>query len=255
MTLSRKSGETTRLTELPILREAIVKRPITNVIADKLAGLIASGILQVGDPLPSERELAVALNVSRDAVRGGIQILSAQGILEISQGARTRVRRSDVGPVTVGLATARAVDAYNLDSVHAARLLVERQVVADAALGIDDSGIALLEALLASQKDALDDPVRFLISDREFHVAIYQASPNRLLADFSTDLYAYMMEYRREAVARPGAIATSYADHVAIVEALKAHDPEATAEAFAVHTGRIYATTQLLIQGEPGPDA
>ena len=251
----RKAGDPARLTELPTLREAIVKRPITNVIADKIAGLIASGILQVGDPLPSERELAVALNVSRDAVRGGIQILAARGILEISQGARTRVRRSDVGPVTVGIATARAVDAYNLDSVHAARLLVERQVVAGAALGIDARGIAQLEALLASQKDALDDPVRFLISDREFHVAIYQASSNRLLADFSTDLYAYMMEYRREAVAQPGAIATSYADHVAIVEALKRHDPEAAAEAFAVHTGRIYATTQLLMQGETGPGA
>jgi DNA-binding FadR family transcriptional regulator len=255
MPLHKKNGDKPQLTELPTLREAIVKRPITNVIADKLAGLIASGILQVGDPLPSERELAVALNVSRDAVRGGIQILAAQGILEISQGARTRVRSSDVGQVTVGLATARAVDAYNLDSVHAARLLVEQQVVAEAALGIDARTIAQLEALLASQKNALDDPVRFLISDRAFHVTIYQASPNRLLADISTDLYAYMMEYRREAVGRPGAIATSYADHVAIVDALKAHDPIAAAEAFAVHTGRIYATTQLLIQGEPEPDA
>ncbi len=59
-----------------------------------------------------------------------------------------------------------------------------------------------------------------------------------------------MMEYRRKAVARPGAIATSYADHVAIVEALKARDPEAAAAAFAVHTGRIYTTTHLLMKGD-----
>ena len=43
-------------------------------------------------------------------------------------------------------------------------------------------------------------PVRFLISDREFHVAIYRAAENPLLADFTMDLYAYMLEHRRRAV-------------------------------------------------------
>jgi DNA-binding FadR family transcriptional regulator len=245
-----KTRDPMRLTELPGFKEAIVKPSLTNVISDKIAALIASGILQVGDALPSERELAVALNVSRDAVRGGIRHLAARGILEISQGARTRVRRSDVGPVTIGIAAARAVEAYDIEAVHGARLLVERQVVADAARNMDAQRIALLETLLDAQRKTLEDPVRFLICDHEFHVAIYQASPNRLLADFCTDLYTYMMEYRREAVSRPGAIAVSYADHTAIVEALRAHDPDAAADAFAAHTGRIYTTTQVLMQGE-----
>jgi DNA-binding FadR family transcriptional regulator len=245
-----KSSEPARLTELPTFRKSIVKRPLTNVISEKIAELIASGILQIGDALPSERELAVALNVSRDAVRGAIQNLAARGILEISQGARTRVRRNDVGPITVGIATARAVEAYDIESVHAARLLVERQVVAEAASNMDDRQIALLDTLLDAQKKAIKDPVRFLICDHEFHAAIYQASPNRLLADFSTDLYSYMMEYRRQVMARPGAIATSYADHLAIVQALRARDPEAAVLAFAVHTGRIYQTTQVVMRGK-----
>jgi DNA-binding GntR family transcriptional regulator len=59
-----------------------------------------------------------------------------------------------------------------------------------------------------------------------------------------------MMEYRRQVMSRPGAIAISYADHLAITEALRARDPEAAAEAFAAHTGRIYTTTQGLMQGE-----
>jgi DNA-binding FadR family transcriptional regulator len=183
-------------------------------------------------------------------VRGGIQNLAARGILEISHGARTRVRRSDVGPLTIGVATARAVEAYDIESVHAARLLIEKEVVADAARHIDQRRLALLDTLLNAQKRAIEDPVRFLISDHEFHAAIYQASPNRLLADFSTDLYSYMMEYRRRVMARPGAIAISYSDHLAITDALRAHDPDAAAEAFAIHTGRIYTTTQGLLQGE-----
>jgi DNA-binding FadR family transcriptional regulator len=249
MSSSPKNLDPALIAELPSFREAIVKRPITSVISDKIAALIASGILQVGDALPSERHLAAALNVSRDAVRGGIQMLAARGILEISHGARTRVRSNEVGPVGVGFAAVRAVNSYDIESVHAARMLIDPQVVADAARNIDAAGIARLEVLLETQTEALDDPVQFLISDREFHVALYQASGNPLLADISTDLYAYMMEYRREALTDPGAIATSYADHVAIVDAVRARDPEAAAAAFIMHTGRIYATTQPFMKG------
>ena len=218
-----------------------------DAIADKIAGLIASGILQVGDPLPSERDLAASLNVSRETVRGAVQILGTKGIIGISHGSRTRVLRADVGSVAIGISTARAEDAYDLDSVHAARTLLERQVVADAARRADDALLAELEASLDAQRAAGTDAVRFLIADREFHVAIYRASGNPLLADFATDLYAYMMGHRRVAVSQSGAIATSFSDHLAIVAALRSHDVEQAVAAFATHTRRIYDTTHALL--------
>jgi DNA-binding FadR family transcriptional regulator len=160
------------------------------------------------------------------------------------------VLRSDVGPVTIGFATARAIDAYDIESVHASRLLVERRVVADAARRIRSDTLDSLETSLEAQKAATNDAVRFLICDREFHVTIYRASGNPLLADFATDLYAYMMDHRRMAVARPGAIATSYRDHLAIAAALRDRDPETAVQAFTVHTERIYETTRSLL-GKP----
>ncbi|WP_449255315.1 FadR/GntR family transcriptional regulator [Bosea sp. (in: a-proteobacteria)] len=248
MSASPKGSEAIVLAEVPSFRDAIVKRSLKNVIADRIAGLIASGLVQVGDTLPSERQLASSLNVSRETTRGAILLLASRGILEISHGARTRVVRSDVGEITIGFGQARAINAYDIDSVHDARLLIERRVVADAARRIDDAALAALDGFLAVQKEAFDDPVGFLICDREFHATIYRASGNALLADFATDLYTYMMEYRRTAVARPGAIATSYADHAAIVAALRDHDPDAAVAAFAVHTDRIYQTTQSALK-------
>lgn len=236
------------LTKVPAFRDAIVKRSIKDVVADKIGGLIASGILQVGDALPSERDFAASLNVSRETVRGAIQILDTRGIIGVSHGSRTRVLRADVGSVAIGVATARAIDAYDLDSVHAARMLVERQVVADAARRADHVILAELEASLEAQRAAGTDAVRFLIADREFHVTIYKASGNPLLADFTTDLYAYMMGHRRVAVSQPDAVSTSVADHVAIIDALRSHDVERAVEAFATHTGRIYDTTRALLK-------
>jgi hypothetical protein len=49
------------------LQEAIHKQTAKEIIRDKLVSLIASGILQVGDELPSERELAAMLSASASA--------------------------------------------------------------------------------------------------------------------------------------------------------------------------------------------
>lgn len=232
------------LHDVPSFGATIVKRSIKDQVADKIAALIASGILQVGDPLPGEREFAAALNVSRETVRGGIQTLALQGVLDVSQGARTRVARAEVGRVTIGLATARAIDTYDLDAVHAARLLVEREILADVARDPGAALLSALESLLKVQRDALDNPVRFLISDREFHLTIYHAGRNPLLGDFASDLYSYMMDRRRRVVAQPGAIARSTDEHAAIVAALQARDPDASVAAMVAHTERITNTTR-----------
>ena len=225
-------------------REAIVKRSIRDSIADKIAALIASGVLQVGDMLPSERDVAAVLNVSRETIRGAVQILAARGILEVSHGARTRVVKAEVGSVTIGIGKAQAINAYGIEAVHAARLVVERELVTGAARRIDDATLAMLDASLDAQGRVGEDAVRFLICDREFHFMIYAAGGNPLLADFAYDLYAYMMQHRRHAVGQPGAIARSIEDHRAIMHALRLRDPAAAVEAFAAHTERIYVTTR-----------
>src|SRR5690349_13485248 len=100
------------------LRDGLVKRGMRDIICDKLQMLIASGVLQVGDVLPGERELAAALGVSRETVRGAVQTLSVRGILEVSHGARTRVVSAEVGPITIGIGKPKALDSYDIDTVH-----------------------------------------------------------------------------------------------------------------------------------------
>lgn len=222
-------------------------------ISDKIASLVASGILQVGDELPSERELAALLAVSRETVRGAIQTLAAIGVVAVSQGSRTRVVSRKIDTLKIGVTSPGAINAYDLDSVHNARLLVERAVAAEAASRIDDSTLARLEQSLTIQKQTMRDPVHFLICDREFHLTIYRSCGNPLLADFVTDLYTFMLDHRRIAVSRSGAIEASYLDHVAIYEALSAHDPQAATDAFGRHIDRIYATTVDILAEEAKP--
>jgi DNA-binding FadR family transcriptional regulator len=233
--------------QVPGVWTEINKRTVREKISDKLGSLIASGILHLGEELPSERELASLLSVSRETVRGAIQTLAAKGILEVSHGTRTRVINQNVDTRKIGVTSPSAINTYDIESVHGARLLVERAVVSEAAYRIDDETLLRLERSLAIQKETARDPVHFLICDREFHLAIYRCSANPLLADFVIDLYTFMLDHRRVAMSRPGAIEMSYRDHVEIFEALSAHDPDAVTAAFGRHIDRIYSTTVAIM--------
>ena len=236
---------------ISLLQETIHKQTAKDMIRDKIVSLIASGILQAGDELPSERELANMLMVSRETVRGAIQRLAGEGVVQVSQGARTRINNVnvEVGAQRIGVTNPASINGYTLEEVHAARLLVETAVVADAAGRLGVESIGRLEDSIVSQEAAINDPVRFLICDREFHLTIYHASSNTLLTDFVIDLYTYMLDNRRIAMGKPGAIARSLEDHRFIVNALKMGNPEAVSAAFANHIRSIHITSRA-VRGE-----
>lgn len=234
------------LNQVPTIGRALTRQTARDVVADKLTTLIATGMLRAGDELPGERELAHVLTVSRETVRGAIQMLAARGFVEVSQGSRSRVADVDLSHLPVTIAAPSAIDRYDLEAVHGARLLVELDVVRQAAARVDGETIAKLESLLEAQRGVGSDTMRFLICDREFHLEIYRAAGNPLLTDFVIDLYGYLMDQRRQAMAEPHAIEDSYADHVEIVEALRRRDGAAVVEAFRRHLTRIYETTRAM---------
>ncbi|MGR3435117.1 MAG: FadR/GntR family transcriptional regulator [Shimia sp.] len=224
------------------------RRSIKQQIADKIAALIGSGVLAVGDPLPAERDLAHAMGVSRETVRGAILILSTHGVLQVVQGARTLVASDDVGELALA-PLPRHTGGYGLEDVHEARLLVEGRLAALAAERVDAATLDRLDALVADQVAGAGDPVRFLMLDREFHTLVYRAGCNAALADIATTLYAHLLDQRRRVVARPGAVARAIADPRDILAALRARDSAAAAAAFAVHEQRIYDTTRRMLDG------
>ncbi len=177
--MSLRAPPTSVFAQVPHLRAEIGRRTVRERISDKLASLIASGILQVGEELPSERDLAALLAVSRETVRGAIQTLAATGVVAVSQGSRTRVVSRKIDTLKIGVTSPSAINAYELNSVHKSRVLIERAVAAEAAVHIDNSTLARLEQSLAIQKQTMRDPVHFLICDREFHLTIYRSAAIR----------------------------------------------------------------------------
>ncbi len=219
------------------LRAGLSKRTVRAQITDKLAGMIASGLLRPGDELPSERDLAEALEISRETVRGAIQALESRGMVEVAQGARSRV----LGPENwLAPPPTSAIARYTPEEVHAARTLLEVDAAREAARRIDNAQLAHLHWLMQAQGDALDDPAAFHICGSEFHASIHRAAGNRLLAAFLLEVYGQAQQLRRPALEAPGAAKRSWQDHHRIFDAIAARDPDAAAAAMAAHLGRIH---------------
>jgi DNA-binding FadR family transcriptional regulator len=226
--------------ELPGLDRELSKRTIKEQISDKLAYMICSGLLQVGDELPSERDLAATLDVSRETVRGAIQTLAALRMIEVAQGARTRVVRTDGYELHDVVAALRGLQRHGPHTVNEARLAMETAVIRVAAGRITDKDLRRMERLLQAQAGMFDDPVQFQISDREFHSIMYEASGNALLASYAHDLYAHALGTRRTVLKRTGSVRQGYEDHLAIYHALNTRDPERAAAAVVRHLDHAY---------------
>jgi DNA-binding FadR family transcriptional regulator len=241
-TLSR-SATMQIIPRLPGERNGISKRTIKEQISDKLAYMIHSGLLRVGDELPSERELATTLGVSRETVRAAIGILQVRRMIEINQGARTRVLGTGPFALHETVSTLGNLRERSFAEVAEARDAVEVQVIRLAAQRIRAPELKRLTNLVRDQEAMFNDPVRFQISDREFHSILYEACRNTLLKDVAADFYDYALEYRRRAMQRPGAIARSVADHQGIVAALKLRSSDAAEAAAHAHLEQVRKTT------------
>ncbi|TQM29470.1 FCD domain-containing protein [Nocardia bhagyanarayanae] len=71
--------------------QPVVKRSVSADVFEQIAANVLSGELAPGSTLPSERQLAEALGVSRPAVREALQRLAAAGLVAVRQGDATTV--------------------------------------------------------------------------------------------------------------------------------------------------------------------
>lgn len=228
-------------------KKDINKESVRLQVSQKLIQMIQSGLLQVGDDLPSERELAALFEISRESVRAALQTLAAKGLLEIQHGMKTKI-------VSRELINQPKLDTLELWSeptlrhVDEARRQIETIIIQNAARYITNQDLNKLQRLLDGQKELFDDPVRFQVSDRLFHTIIYQAGKNPILAEFAEELYSYALEFRRKALKRKGAIEQSYYDHCRVMAALRSHDPEEAQNAMLAHISKVNQTTEMEIE-------
>lgn len=223
--------------EKPIVRESVAE-----LVAHRLLEMVKAGILKSGDQLPPERELAVSLNVSRPSVREAIRGLSILGVVRTRQGGGAYISELDaeslLGPIQFFL----SLEDMNIRELYDARSLIESDVARRAAEHITDEELQQLQQLIDEQK-AIDDALAFRMSDFAFHETIWKAARNAFLKRIGESLNVLGLEFRKRASETGGVLEQSVRDHKRLLDALKAHDPDAAAAAAARHMRNVYKST------------
>ncbi|MBR8740778.1 FadR/GntR family transcriptional regulator [Nocardiopsis sp. MG754419] len=207
MSVSDPDGGTTPPADAPRLRDRVVA---------SLLELIRELELTPGRALPTERELAARLSVSRNVVRQAFDILEERGIVRSRRGSGRFLRTVEdvAAPVDP-----RTLEAASIADILEARFVIEEQCVVMACQRRTTSEVREL-ARLGARLRTWDDNV-------EFHVALAAATHNFMLERLvrqQLDLGAQL--HQRDRYDDPAQLAHMRSEHEAIVRAVEDRDEE-----------------------------
>ncbi len=139
--------------------------------------------LKPGDFLGTESELAARHGVSRIVARDALRTLEAFGIVEIRMGKGGGARIARGNPHLFAEALAVQMDLHGVTpaEIMDAQRAIECLAAELAAEKATDADIARLHELVAAAEAAIGDNARYTRLSRDFHLAVAEASHNRVL--------------------------------------------------------------------------
>ena len=202
---------------------------------DRLREQIIEGKMESGGIMPPEGKLCETMGVSRTVIREAMRMLSAHGLVEVSQGRCPRVRPAD--PLTVvetfGTYLQRG-DHTLLDLVEVRRPLEAEIAVLAASRAKPPQIKAMQEAIDAmASASSLEEQVE---ADVLFHSLLADAAGNPLFPMLLKTLAGVMRKSRRETLVQTG-VERALPGHRAVLAAIRNGDAVAARTAMFEHLG------------------
>lgn len=177
---------------------ATIRAPASyELVVDQIRRAIQIGRFLAGEKLPSERELADQLGVSRTTVREAIRVLQGEGLIETRRGRAGGA--TVIAPRTTPEARRQMVRQRlaELENLFDYRLAIEPAAAALAAQRRTKRDISELQTTLSDLRELAkapdaQGPSRFLAVDTEFHHRIAVAARNPQLINAVSDARAAM---------------------------------------------------------------
>jgi GntR family transcriptional regulator, transcriptional repressor for pyruvate dehydrogenase complex len=210
-------------------------------IVTQIKDAIRNGQLKVGDRLPSERELAEQLGVSRVTVRDALRVLEARGLLQIRVGAHggsfVTAPLSDV--VSEGLVDLLSLSDLSATEVTETRLILELGAVPLVCERRTSEDLRDLDELCEEGRRALDAGRYTTEASAAFHLRVVTATHNRAVVLMMEAIQDAIVSSLREAHASEQPVSEQgFAEHEQIVEAIKSRDVERAQRIMFEHLNR-----------------
>nr|WP_307820492.1 GntR family transcriptional regulator [Streptomyces silvae] len=190
---------------------------------------VSSGIreaLAAGDMVPGQRlveqELSEVFRATRSSVREALQDLAAEGLVELipRRGARVRV-----------------ISVEEAIQITECRALLEGLCARRAAQYASDEVRRELKEIGSAMTRAVEDgdPDAYSVLNRRLHECVGEVSDQKVAQALLERMNGQMVRYQFRLALRPGRPAQSLPQHLAIIEAVVAGDPDAAEAAARAH--------------------
>ncbi len=251
----RMSGGTRPSTDDPALFATVAREPrLSDKVAEMMLATILSNRLNVGDRLPSERELGEQFGVSRTVVREAVRALVAKGVIEVRSGSGLRVAAVDADSVRESMSLFLRGGDIDFEKVHEVRSLLEVHLAglaAERATPEDVARLAEIHAQMVSESGDVESAAR---DDLEFHRRIALATHNVLFLALMDSIGSSLIDIRRLNLGS-GSTPMTLSQHQAILDAIGAGDPATARVAMSAHLEGVAAWWRENLAPEEGAGA
>ncbi len=209
--------------------EPVRKIRLYESITNQIQKLIQEGELKPGDKLPSERDLAESMNVSRPSIREALRTLEMMGYLESKVGVNggTFIKQITIDNLISPFSSLLIQNENFIVELLEIRLVLEIEVSRLAALRRTGEDLAEMAEAIEDMRSQIQQGDSGFIGDNEFHRALSVAAHNHVLSQFVA-MCGNLMEIERESHLRkiPGESEKALNQHIAIYNSITEQDEE-----------------------------
>ena len=198
---------------------SLTPRALYEEVAELLRQRIFNRELAPGNWI-DELKLAEEYGISRTPLREALKVLATEGLVTM------KVRRG---------AYVTEVSERDLTDVYHLLALLESDAAGVVATQATDAQLQELQVLHRELEKAVTNRERFFEINEAFHMRLLEIADNRWRDQMVADLRKVMKLNRHNSLLKSGRIEESLAEHRAIMQALAARDPQATAQRMREH--------------------
>jgi GntR family transcriptional repressor for pyruvate dehydrogenase complex len=218
-------------------RYRIERTDVYRAVLERIQAYIVDQKIQPGERLPSERELAELLAVSRVTVRQALKVLEDIGKVEILHGSGTYLKAVTHERLMRDLCANRRVDLDFIGELIPVRAALDCKALEAMAAVYKRSFIKRLRAIVEKRETPQATSGNWSL-DLRLEAAFAELSGNRLLIQLQGavhELWAYAWTGLGIAPANPGDF---HAEHLALLDAIEAEDWPLALQLLHEHVGR-----------------
>jgi DNA-binding FadR family transcriptional regulator len=209
-------------------------RSLHGQVVRELGTRIVAGDLKPGDVLPREDALAESMQVSRNALREALKVLSAKGLIEARPKTGTRIRPKEswnqLDPDVLSWRCASMPTDDFIEKLVEMREIIEPAAAAAAARKRTAAQLAKIDTAY-HQMEAATDTSEWAVADLSFHNAVLQATGNEMMISLFSVIESVLGMFFVLSAQTVADFKYSLPHHHKVLEAIRRNQPEVARKA------------------------